>query len=336
MINEKKRLDYIDRMRGMAIILVVIGHLIQYNIINGQDINLYSMIYSFHMPLFMFISGYVLQKFLRIENSIDSVIFVWKKTRALLLPLFSWGIMLVIFNNSINFELYKKIYLSILSQIIHPQLWFLHTLFLLMVFSLLFYWISFYLNKKMLILRDLIIYLVLIASIVVTFKLFFNILPASFVLYSIFFMFGVFLVKYTKLLKLLENSIVSNIALIVFIVLVGNYNFNESNLIIMKGLKIIISFTAIIVLYKLAKMEIFSKAVDNFIIQSGKSSLAIYIIHFSFVHIYTVSFNSNLFFTFLTLLFISVVIIIPIFFIEKIIKTFPYISFFLLGTQLKK
>lgn len=48
-----KRMAYIDIMRGIAIWLVVIGHLIQYNNCKDWMHNpVFEWIYSFHMPLF--------------------------------------------------------------------------------------------------------------------------------------------------------------------------------------------------------------------------------------------------------------------------------------------
>ena len=47
-----KRLEYIDIMRGVAILLVVFEHCIG----SLQD-NTAAIILSFHMPLFFFISG---------------------------------------------------------------------------------------------------------------------------------------------------------------------------------------------------------------------------------------------------------------------------------------
>lgn len=50
-----KRLYYIDNLRGLLIILVVLGHCIQ-NLDLDFDHNIvFRYIYSFHMPLFMFI-----------------------------------------------------------------------------------------------------------------------------------------------------------------------------------------------------------------------------------------------------------------------------------------
>jgi len=67
---ETKRLEDIDIMKGIAIILVVMGHVLSWAYKDflpilrqdGWDYNqivLWKFIYSFHMPLFMFVSGLV-------------------------------------------------------------------------------------------------------------------------------------------------------------------------------------------------------------------------------------------------------------------------------------
>jgi fucose 4-O-acetylase-like acetyltransferase len=51
------RLQYIDRLKGLAIILVVMGHIIGFS--QPED-GINTFIYTFHMPLFMFLSGLVI------------------------------------------------------------------------------------------------------------------------------------------------------------------------------------------------------------------------------------------------------------------------------------
>jgi fucose 4-O-acetylase-like acetyltransferase len=59
----KQRFSYIDRTKGIAILLVVLGHLIARERPPGPDIEWYLAfkdgIYTFHMPLFMAVSGLV-------------------------------------------------------------------------------------------------------------------------------------------------------------------------------------------------------------------------------------------------------------------------------------
>lgn len=47
----KQRIDYIDRMKGMAIFLVVMGHVYGMVFNQSEDVT-YKWISSFHMPLF--------------------------------------------------------------------------------------------------------------------------------------------------------------------------------------------------------------------------------------------------------------------------------------------
>lgn len=77
---KKCRVEYIDVLRGFAIILMVLGH------IGGQPyIDKY--IHMFHMPIWFFISGYF---FSDKGGSLSTI--VWKKVRTLLFPYLIWGI----------------------------------------------------------------------------------------------------------------------------------------------------------------------------------------------------------------------------------------------------
>lgn len=56
-----ERNEKLDNLKGIAIFLVVWGHSLQY-LNNGEfdffENSLFQVIYSFHMPLFMVISGF--------------------------------------------------------------------------------------------------------------------------------------------------------------------------------------------------------------------------------------------------------------------------------------
>lgn len=95
---EKKRIEYLDAIKGFAIFLMVMGHAIAWNYANSDEICIYNfnqpinikmggviwqLIYSFHMPLFFMISGFLLYK---AYNWKDIVPFLKKKVSRLLLP----------------------------------------------------------------------------------------------------------------------------------------------------------------------------------------------------------------------------------------------------------
>ena len=55
----KQRLIWADSLKGILIVLVVLGHAIQG--VYGEDVEsnrIWNIIYSFHMPAFFAISGY--------------------------------------------------------------------------------------------------------------------------------------------------------------------------------------------------------------------------------------------------------------------------------------
>lgn len=72
------RLSWVDQCRGFAILLVVVGHLIHFNGF-GQDNPLAEIIWTFHMPLFFAISGYVAEMTTHIAKNSEYWSFARKK-----------------------------------------------------------------------------------------------------------------------------------------------------------------------------------------------------------------------------------------------------------------
>lgn len=85
----KQRIDYIDRMKGFAIFLVVMGHVMGFSFGQADDVA-GRWISSFHMPLFMFLSGLVASS--GIVAPFWSAGKLAKKLRGLLFPLFVFGL----------------------------------------------------------------------------------------------------------------------------------------------------------------------------------------------------------------------------------------------------
>lgn len=124
----KQRLAYIDFLKGVAILLVILGHCIQYTDCNFCDNILYQYIHSFHMPLFMFLSGYVSYKGILQFSSIK------KRAIQLLVPFFVWPSFSQILDMKfVDFSVYRDI-------VLHPEsgLWFLWSLFFITVFLFVF------------------------------------------------------------------------------------------------------------------------------------------------------------------------------------------------------
>ena len=117
------RLEWIDALKCFLILSVVCGHLIQYHsgISNFWDNSIWKILYSFHMPLFIFISGYLFKDTHNLYQSIKS------KSLQLLLP----GLTCAIIIYLKNFDM-DKIHLINLKHILEAaclNLWYLKTLF---------------------------------------------------------------------------------------------------------------------------------------------------------------------------------------------------------------
>lgn len=91
-----ERSAYLDFVKGIAIVLVELGHCIQYG--SGQAVintasffedKLFRLIYSFHMPLFMLVSGYVF--FWSVSRRTPGQT-AWRQIRGLLIPTVCWTV----------------------------------------------------------------------------------------------------------------------------------------------------------------------------------------------------------------------------------------------------
>ena len=221
----KKRSPYLDIIKAILIILVIIGHSIQYG--SGSTYlekqlffnnYLFKFIYSFHMPLFIMISGYLSYNSLN-KNSLKETFI--SKFKSLIIPLFFWSIIPFI----INLEFYSIIEsLKLFIAVFSTNLWFLWSLFYINILVKL-------INKYF---KDNIF--IYILSILITFILpntfvikYFNI---QFSLYSFlyfYFLVGYFYKKYNledKLNKLFNiKTLIINT--IIFILLLIPFSTND-------------------------------------------------------------------------------------------------------------
>lgn len=123
----KERDMNIDALKGIAIILVVVGHCIQF--IYSPDYymtnKVYNIIYSFHMPLFMFISGYL--SFSE-KKSID---MIWLKRRfcSLMIPYLVWVLLSYFIKGAEDENIFIWLLESVL-YVTNGARWFLLILFL--------------------------------------------------------------------------------------------------------------------------------------------------------------------------------------------------------------
>jgi acyltransferase len=141
------RLPWIDALKGFGIILVVFAHYI-------LPVALDTYIFSFHMPLFFFISGFLLNFVKYAESATD---FIKGRFRSLIVPYFSFALLTCLFyflldeayspgftsikffEADIPYMIYSILYALSPMIAYNGPLWFLTCLF---VTELLFYWLA--------------------------------------------------------------------------------------------------------------------------------------------------------------------------------------------------
>ena len=146
-MNMQNRDLTLDVAKGLCILLVVMGHILQRNTIEGMDQPLFNFIYSFHMPAFMLLSGCVAAFGRQKMVAATSFAFVKKKARQLALPFFVWGIIIMpLIVERIPMKDLPELFCKLLRN---PSsgAWFLISLFCIQLMFLLFCLIS-NLNKK--------------------------------------------------------------------------------------------------------------------------------------------------------------------------------------------
>lgn len=88
----KREIEF-DVMRGILVLLVVLGHVIQQlpqvEATWGKAVS--DVIYSFHMPAFAFVSGLCSVRILSFEKNTEAASYVGSRARRLLIPYLVWG-----------------------------------------------------------------------------------------------------------------------------------------------------------------------------------------------------------------------------------------------------
>ena len=100
-----QRLEYIDHLKAVAITLVVFGHFLI--AINPLRFSYHpvQVVYSFHMPLFFFLSGYMVGFK---DHGKLPLSFIKKKITTLLLPWVSWTMISVYYLGGVKTSAWNR------------------------------------------------------------------------------------------------------------------------------------------------------------------------------------------------------------------------------------
>ena len=133
-MNSAKRNAYMDFLKGIAIVAMVMGHCI--SDIPKEGI-LCNVIYSFHMPLLMFVSAYIEEQN-REKYAEKEWKMLLKRAGGLLIPYISWSFLYELFFGQI-WEINIENFMLQLSGYRQSGLWFFPVLFGLKILHC-FYW----------------------------------------------------------------------------------------------------------------------------------------------------------------------------------------------------
>lgn len=312
------RIAWLDAAKGLMIILVVSGHLLQ---TYENDLNfVFTVIYSFHMPVFFMLSGYLL------NTKKNFAKFVKSKAKSLLLPYLLFCVILFVFDYlkyTLNdtsdiyiFDFKKNILNTIL--ITHNsffyKLWFLPSLFISLIIV---YLVIKYINNHYIALGFVGIMSITIA--IIYSKTDLNIpLCIDNGIFASFWVYCGYLHKMLndkhKEVKPISFVIISFIILIMLNYINVKYlnttNVNDSfrNITFINPVMFYIT-SAIGYIFTIGLSKLLSKS--KLLILYGRNSLYIYGFHFMllpFAHILIDKMPSNLFFQIISLVLFSLII----------------------------
>ncbi len=258
MLTQKKRLNYLDFAKAVAIILVGVGHY-------KCDELLKCWIYMFHIPLLFIVSGITFN-----AHKYSFKVFLKRKLLTLILPwivgVFIWGIfniscgMIGISATKVSIvQLFEKIILNIRPGLLEPVYWFLPCLFLTEI-------ILFFVLRKISGLKQETVWLVFIVVIMVLYHYFIkvllpweiDILPTSLTFCTIGFILNKYILPRTMNLERHIRILISAALMIVGTVLgainkwmtgekVSIYNGRYGIIVIMILSACLISFSIILI-----------------------------------------------------------------------------------------
>jgi fucose 4-O-acetylase-like acetyltransferase len=126
--NNLTRIPWVDVLKALGIFAIYLGHFGKFS---GS---LYSFVFSYHVPLFFFISGF----FVKIKKNETYLQFVWNKFKTLMIPYFIFSVLYVLFDTlQNNLGAHQSIHemqyyiFAIRNTLSSPQLWFFSCLFII-------------------------------------------------------------------------------------------------------------------------------------------------------------------------------------------------------------
>lgn len=279
----QERLQYLDSMKGLAIIMVIMGH-VELSILRSTTI-VTTVVSFLHIPIFMFISGLLLAKGNSLNKNIYSLFST--KFKRLIIPFASFSFLYAfVFNISL-----KNIFFSNYKY----GFWFTFTLFFLIIIVLFVNKLTQKVNHVIIL---FLIYLMVYA--LLCYLHFYQIIPmrignlisfSQLIYYYPVFVFGFLMGKYPGIYRWLFDNVYlafgSLLFYVVLIFLVWNYKFD--NLLLL----IVLNITGVLFVHYLFKYYNVKTPLNSILNKFGKYSLEIYMIHFFYIGLINSIFEMN-------------------------------------------
>lgn len=326
-----QRLDYIDQMKGLAILSVVVGHIYLPHTDDGIFNPIASMIYSCHMSFFFFLSGFVNN----ISNGIETkgvINFVRKKVESLLIPyFFTIFIMPIFLYNRFPHDFQSII--NLLSFFPIGLYWFLPVLFIFMMLFLFRYCLTKKKNKYELSFNILSIGVFFISGILLH--------QYFLVIYGIYwyaFILGDIISKYDSLKRIITSNIIFGSSSLILCIAWKFYPLETNNVAWKSMINLLLSFicstTACITIYNLFLKAVIPQWIKKYLQEMGKFSLVIYILPISILP-KDFTFPNYIPYTVLNLIILTIGIIHTLvsYSLGRIIFEIPYLRYIMFGKK---
>lgn len=274
----EKRNDFLDLLRGVAILIVVLGHAIQANYISGRFLSIIweRVILAFQMPLFFAVSGYVLG--FSFPNSKPQK-FLLSKVYRLLIPYIAWATIHYMFLCIGGIT--ELSVLRFIEELLVSDIWFLRNLFL---YNVIVYLVDIFIFRFKLNTNQYVISFILFSFVPILFLLDKIPVLSSYMKEWFYLWFAVGYFAFVLKNKLcIKNDVVNytiTVVLMIGMILMAIYA-DESQ----KSLRCV---TIVYVIGIVFCLYVYAKHIPRkmyyWFIRLGKSSLAIYVIHVSILH----------------------------------------------------
>lgn len=277
-MENKSYYPHLDLLKGLAILLMVMGHVLPWTIdsdifhkpfmtLDSHDLQLslvYKIIYSFHMPLLFFVSGFLFYKSVKHDKLYLKDILI-KRTKRILIPYLATGFLLLLCRG-------------------HWGYWFLQCLFVMnLIVALIFF--SIY-HFKLKIKAEISLFLLIGFLLYILEKLSVNLEENTFGIivvgrlfnYYPAFILGVLMHKYDRLREFLSNELVVLLCLVIYICTFVLSGFK----IPIVGLFVMILLPISIIIY-LNHLFVNYYKMGGVLSWIGKNSMEVYILHVFYV-----------------------------------------------------